>query len=204
METFAQAILDKLAPMLYDPATDPLTTYITGISDPFELIQDWASNTDAGEVGWSLLVDVMRCPDEALPWLAQLVGVRLTPGISSMDQRLQIEGLANWKRGTPAAMAAAPGPYLTGTKTVIFRERYDGTANDAPYYLEVATLDTETASPATVEAAIRAQKPAGIILDYEVITGQDFQAIKDNYAAFQDVKNAYLTFQGIRTNLVGT
>lgn len=202
-DSFAQEILDTLTPMLYDPATAPLTSYVEGLSSVFQLIEDWASDTDTA-VGWSLLVDVDRCPSEALPWLAQLVGVRLTGGLSAADQRQQIKSLANWKRGTPAAIEAAPAPYLTGTKTVILRERYDGSGNDAPAYLEVITYTSETADAVAAEAAIRAQKPAGLILTYNIIDGQDLQQVKDNYATLQDVKNAYVTLQGVKSNLVGT
>lgn len=201
-DSFAQEILDKLAPMLYGDSA-PLTAYVEGLSTPFQLIEDWASDTDT-DTGWSLLLDVDRCPDEALPWLAQLVGVQLTQGLNAANQRLQIKTLANWKRGTPSAMAAAPGPYLTGTKTVIFRERYDGSGNDAPYNVEVITLTAETPNSTIVEAAIRSKKPAGIILDYEVLTGQDLQHIKDTYATLQDLANAYLTLQGVEANILGT
>lgn len=121
----------------------PLTTYITGIAQPFELVEEWASDTD-DDIGWSLLLDIDRAPDEALPWLAQIVGMTLDTSLSVADQRIQIHQANNWKRGTPGAIQAAPLPYLTGSKTVILRERFDGTSVDAPYYMQVATLASET------------------------------------------------------------
>lgn len=203
--TFTTDILDALAPMLYAEAdTDnALTDYLTGLSQPFELVETWASDTDT-HIGWSLLLDVERCPVEALPWLAQIVGLTLDTSLSEADQRQQIEDVSNWKRGTPDAIKSVPAPYLTGSKTVIFRERYDGSGNDAPYYMEVITLASETTDATKVESAIRAQKAEGNILTYVNATGQDLQSVKDNFATLQDVKDTYATLGGLKTNTPGT
>ena len=55
------------------------------------------------------LLDVDRCPDWALPWLAQLVGVAMPPGMDPATARAGIRSVAGWKRGTPAALRAAAG-----------------------------------------------------------------------------------------------
>lgn len=201
---FAQDLLDALAPMLYaeNETNHALGTYLTGLSRPFELVESWASDTDT-EPGWSLLLDIDRCPDEALPWLAQLCGIKLAPGLSASNQRAQIDSLASFKRGTPSAIKAAPLPYLTGTKSVTLRERYDGSANDAPNHLQVLVLDTEVVDSVAAEAATRAQKPAGNIMTFTILTGQDYQHIKDTYTSYQDVKNAYHTYQGVKLNQPG-
>lgn len=202
--SFAQDVLDALAPMLYAEADtgSALTDYATGVSLPFELVEEWVSDTDT-DIGWSLLLDVDRCPVEALPWLAQIVGLSLDTALSEADQRQQIEDVSNWKRGTPGAIIGAPAPYLTGTKTVVLRERYDGSGNDAPYDFEVITLSTETTDAVAVEAALRSQKPTGDRLTYVNSTGQDLQAVKDNYATLQTLKDSFATLGGIKTNTLG-
>lgn len=204
MTDFAQDVLDALLPMLYaDVAPDtPLTDYVTGLSQPFELVEEWASDTDT-QVGWSLLLDVDRCPLEALPWLAQLVGLRLNTALSEADQRQQLHDVSNWKRGTPGAIIGAPKPYLTGTQSVVLRERYDGSGNDAPYDFEVITVASETTDEDAVLAALTAQKPGGDRLTYVNASGPDLQYIKDNFATLQDLKNAYATLGGIKTNTLG-
>lgn len=204
MADFTQDILDALAPMLYaESSGGPLTDYLTGISRPFVLVEDWVSDTDDGDIGWSLLLDPDRCPVEALPWLAQIVGLTLNTSLSEADQRQQLHDVSNWKRGTPGAIKGAPAPFLTGTKTVVLRERYDGTGNDAPYDFEVITLSSETTDPAMVLAALISQKPAGNRLTYVNSSGQDYQDIKDNFTHYSDVKAAYLTYNGIKTNTLG-
>lgn len=202
--SYAQDVLDALAPMLYAEVStgDALTDYVTGLSLPFELVETWASDTDT-HIGWSLLLDVDRCPVEALPWLAQIVGLKLNTGLSVADQRQQIHDAPNWKRGTPGAMRAAPAPYLTGAKTVILRERYDGSGNDAPYYIEAITYTAETPNPTIVEAAIRSQKAGGIILTYVTASGPDLQFVKDNYATLQTIKDTFLTLGGLKAGTPG-
>ena len=202
--SFTQDLLDALAPMLYAESGtgNALTAYLGGLGLPFDLVESWASDT-ATETGWSLMLDVDRCPDEALPWLGQIVGLRMAPGLSPDDQRQQIKDVANWKRGTLGAIAGAPAPFLTGTKTVIVRERYDGSGFDAPYYIEVITYAAETLDPVKVEAAIRGQKAAGIILTYVCEAGQDLQQLKDNHTDLQNVKDSYTTLAGIRADTPG-
>ena len=100
------------------------------------------------------LLDPELCPDWALPWLAQFVGIVLPAGIPPDDARALIHSVYGFRRGTPAAMRAAAALYLTGTKTVNFRER-DPDSPDPPYTLEVVTLEDElpeTDLPLTNEA----------------------------------------------------
>ena len=78
-------------------------------------------------------------------------------------------------------LAAAAGLYLTGAKTVYFRER-DQDTPDPPYYLEIVTLDSETPDPQKVREAIMAQKPGGIVLNYRGVTGWDYEEMTSEAA----------------------
>lgn len=199
-DTVAQEILDALAPMLYNGSGDDLATYLTSFGNVLiQEVEDYASDDpDTGVIGWSLLVDITRAPDKALPWLAQFVGVKLDSGLSLANQRQQIIDAANWKRGTPQALKDAPKPFLTGTKTVIFRERFGG-----PGKLTVITYTSETADSAKVLAALLAVKPAGINMTYEVHGGQDFQSLITGHPTFANVFSAYATFFGILSDQPG-
>jgi hypothetical protein len=156
---------------IYDEIyTSDLDVYLEGLSDPlFQEVQDWSSDTDddPSKPGYSMLIDPTRSPDEGIPWLAQFVGSTITTGLSAHDQRTQLEGLTAWQRGTVAALQAAPVPYLTGSKTVIIKERDTG-----PYHFQVTTYANETPNQAAVLAALTAQKPAGLVMNYVVFSGQ--------------------------------
>jgi hypothetical protein len=153
---------------------------------------------DDGTLPGSPLVDVDRCPDWALPWLAQLIGVALPPDTSPDNARYLIRDVAGWRRGTPGAIQAAIDPLLTGGKTVFFRERVS-TAVDPPYTLEIVTRNEETPNPGAVLSAILAQKPAGILLDYHLITGWDYQGLKDTGPdPYSALAASYPTYQHLK------
>lgn len=136
------------------------------------------------------LLDPQLAPDWALPWVGQLVGVHVPPGLTPDQQRTLISQAGGWRRGTPAALEAMASLYLTGSQTVYFRER-DGD----PYALEVVTLDSETPDPAAVRTALLTQKPGGIVLAYRQVAGWDYQELTatgpDPYSALGPIFPTY-------------
>lgn len=206
--SFAQRVLNAVSPINYedDKHNYALATFVGSLGDPlFQDIEDLVSDDAEGRVGWSPIVDVDRCPDFALPWLAQLVGVELAGGLSAANQRQQIRDLANWKRGTPGAIEGALLPYLTGTKSVVFRER-DAAAcpTDPPYGLTVITLASETPNPTAALAAMMRQKPAGIILLHFVVGAQSYANIFVLYPTYLAVYNHYPTYLDLLNDTTGS
>jgi hypothetical protein len=140
------------------------------------------------------------CPTWALPWLAQLLGVTLPKGVDDATARAMIKDVSGFKRGTPAAIRAAAGFFLTGSKTVFFNERL---ANDA-YRLGVVTLGSETPDATLVEAAILAQKPGGILLSYAAIAGQTYRAVLTEVDSYREARSTWPTYRAMRDNLPRT
>jgi len=193
-DTYAARLYASLAPLAeYDPSTSwSLLILCNAIGIPFQLVEEWVRDTPEGP-GWSLLLDLDRCPDEALPWLAQFVGVRLLPDSTPDDQRHRIASTDGFRRGTPAAMRGAAQATLTGGRSVVFRERYGD-----PYVLDVLTYTSQTPDPAATERALISQKPGGIVLTYRTADGQDWQSVKDRFATWADVKATYATWADVR------
>lgn len=56
--------------------------------------------------GWSQILDIDRCPEYALPWLAQFVGVRLLPGstLNLVEKQTKITDRSSFQRGTVASI----------------------------------------------------------------------------------------------------
>jgi hypothetical protein len=146
------------------------------------------------------LLDVDLCPDWALPWLAQIVGVVVPSGATVDQARTLIRDVAGWKRGSPDALYSAASATLTGTKTVYFRERNGGD----PYALEVVTLTGETPDTSVVLASLMAQKPGGIALTYRTVTYWDWAAVKAGVTTWTALKTTYTTWQGVATKTPGT
>lgn len=144
--------------------------------------------------GWVIALDPLAAPLDALPWLAQFAGVTLEPELTEAEQRAKIASPEGFQRGTPAAMREAGKRTLTGTKTVLIEERYT-----TAYALWVRTLATETPDPVATEAAIRSQKPIGLVLTYESVTGQGWNDLKLRHANWDAVEVAYENWDDVRS-----
>lgn len=143
------------------------------------------------------ILDPDLCPEWALPWLAQLLGVTLPQGVPEDQARTMIKSVSGFKRGTPDALRAAAAYYLTGTQTVYFNERL---AND-PYRLGVITLVAETPDPAQVLAAIAAQKPGGIVLSYAAVAGQTYRAVLTEVDSYREARTTWASYRDMRDHL---
>jgi hypothetical protein len=196
-DTFAARLYESVDPLAQqDPSVGwSLLILCNAIGVDFQLVEDWVRDTPDGP-GWSLLLDVTRCPSEALAWLAQLVGVRLLPGASDDDNRARIVSTDGFKRGTPDAIVGAARATLTGRQTVHLVERDHDPADtpDFAYYLTVQTYVDQTPSPTATRNAILAQKPAGIVLNYVTLTGQTYAEVASRFATYVDVETAYASY----------
>lgn len=196
--TLAQRVYNSMAPVTVKDNGD-LKMYTEAISQMTSEIELLCRDDADGNPGWSIILDVDRCPEKYLPWLAQIAGSTLPSGLNEADKRLWIKSTYGWKRGTFASVTNAPKPYLTGSKTVYIRER----TPDA-YSFFIGTLTDETPDAAAVEAAIKAAKPAGLNYIYSVNDGQIYETIYDDYATYQDLFEAYLTYEGVLEKQLGT
>lgn len=199
LESFAALLYDALAPLaILDGEADwHLPKYCGAHGAMFQPVADVARDTPDGP-GWSAVVDLDRCPDAWLPWLAQFAGVTVIAGSTPAEMRERIGSTDGFKRGTPEAIRAATQATLTGNRTVTFRER-DSSAADPPYTLEVVTLTGETPDPAATRAAIIAQKPGGIVLNYRTVAGQDWQAVQAK--TWRAAKTTYANWRTLRDNV---
>lgn len=150
------------------PSGYPLLRYLSLLTDQLgeviDLLQrfDYYSPDDGGLAGdTSDLVDPATADAGWLPWIAQLVGARLPPGLTVAQQRNAIAGVvAGYLKGTKQGIIAAAQTALTGTKYARVIPLYGGDQ----YRIELRTRTSETASTAAVLAAVDAAgaRPAGI------------------------------------------
>lgn len=149
LKSFSQDLYDRLEPLTFaDPSYDyPIAKLAYAFGLMFQLVEDYGrDDLTTGAPGWANVINIDKCPDEAIPWLGQFVGVRLPGGLTPAQQRAYVKDAPGWDRGTVAAIAAAAAPYLTGQKSVTVRERFDQ-ANpnvDSPGYYQVTTRGAET------------------------------------------------------------
>jgi len=198
-DTFAGRLYGMLAPVAQnDPSAGwSLLILCNTIGVPYQLVEDWVRDTAAGP-GWSLLLDVARCPSEALGWLGQFVGVRLRAGDNDDANRNRIQSTDGFRRGTLAAMQGAVYPTLTGQKRLFLKER-DSTAAapDYAYHLTAITYSNETPDPTATQNALLAQKPGGIVLTYIVQAGQSYDQLRTRFASYAAVVAAYTDYAAL-------
>lgn len=199
-----QQLYDAVRPItVYDESHDYVMKYLCeALGRQFEVVATYAYDRSETEPGWSILMDVDVCPPEALAWLGQFVGVRFIAGLSEADQRLKVKSTDGFNRGTVAAIRTNVQRFLTGDKVVIIYERADPIdyPTDHAYRLVVHTYDSETPDAPAVIAAIIEQKPAGIILEYSSVLGQDYNQLVLNHPTYDDVLNDYADYNAVLTD----
>lgn len=191
-------IYEALSPLAtLDPENGwHLAHYVSALARMIDRPADWGGDQEDGTPGWALLFDPDTAPEEALEWLAQFVGVTLPPHLTAAQKRERIKSTDGFRRGSAAAMRAAPLPYLTGNKIVYMSERWGGD----PYHVRVATITEETPDPLSVANALLEQKPAGVVLTYQVVDATDFDALRDTHVDFDDVALTFVDFNEVREN----
>lgn len=211
LSSFAADLYARLAPMAFDEANQnySLANYLGGVGQMFQVVEDYGRDQLVNgkyAPGWSQLMDINRCPSSALGWLAQFVGVRLQTGLSDAAQRARIQGTDGWKRGSVGALIAAAQQYLTGSQTVLIRERDPAACALQPAYgLTIITRTSETPDSAAVLKALLLQKPGGIILVYTVLAGQDYTILYNGgVTTYANVFSTYLTYGGVANGVPGT
>lgn len=149
---------------------------------------------DDGVVGdTSDLVDPLTADEAWLPWLGQLVGVRINQALTTAQQREAIRtALSGTQAGTKASIAAAAKTALTGTQTVYvhpFSTTAGGIGAGGQWDVLLLTISSETAGD-PVQAVIDADaKPAGIQLWHDTY-GATWDTIEATYATWNAVDAA--------------
>lgn len=207
LESFGKSVYEKIEPFTRQDKSNnfALAHFVAACSRLLQEIDTLAGEVD-GLRPWEQLFRADLIPAKGLGWLAQFVGVTLDSGAPEAISRARILSTDGFWRGTPDAMIGAAIPYLTGAKTVIFRERDPAASPSNPAYgLTVITRTAQTPDPAKVLAALMSQKPAGIILNYVVLAGQDYTLLYNAGATtYQSVFTTYATYQGVLNAVPGT
>lgn len=180
----AGAATDRLYGRLPDHYRDadagldyPLYRWLAGLGAVLSQVEDlidridYVAPGDGGAAGdTSDLVDPTVADVDWLPWLAQLVGVQLSPALSEAEKRDAIlYASAGWRAGTKSAVAAAAKTELTGTRYAKVYDHSVSVPGDGGMWdVLIVTRTSETPDPSRVLAAVvrRGAKPAGVVLHH--------------------------------------
>lgn len=160
MSSFGQAAYDWLEPIAPD---DDQRGYVLAIicggigamfSDVEQLVR-----AQPGRQPWQQAFDIDACPDFQIPWLGQVAGVPVTPGIDPVAQRAQVKADAGFWRGGVSSLLLATLATLTGMQ----RQRLTERSSDA-WTMLLTTDPADTPDPTATNLAAQAAKVAGLSL----------------------------------------
>ncbi len=163
--------------------------WVETLLDP---VYQYAAEDEDGSTPWTLLFDPDNCPEDALPYLAQYVGVIVTPEMTTEQLREEIKEPTGWSRGREASVKLVAARGLTGTKRVIIRPR-----KPAPGETYIRTLLSETPDPERTEALIRAALPAWEKLSYEAIAGVTWEDVEAAWETWEDLEADFATWNDL-------
>lgn len=169
MSRLAAEVYAKLEPYAEQDQANgwALRSIVEAMTKMYVDVDELVRDSLTGDPGWSALFDATRCPPEGLTWLAQLLGCSIQQGDGLDVTRDKILGAESGiRRGSLVTMKRAAARLLTGNKTIVVSER----TSDA-WHFSIRTRTSETPSSAAVLAALNAEKPAGLIMDYATFTG---------------------------------
>jgi hypothetical protein len=170
IDTIKENFVAAMQPWL----NDDLESFLEAVAAMFEQVELYANENEEGDEGWVVLFDPDRCPAEALPYLAQIVGERLPKGVAEDDARLWIKDRPNSRRGTVLSIVRRLQQNLTGAHTVAIFER----EGDDPDTLGIVTYSAETPDERAARDALREVVPLDVILNYRVLAGQTWSLVK--------------------------
>ena len=184
--SIAEQLTESLGP--FSAESEELGQFLEALADPTESIYSIVGE-EAQDVGWSIVFDADTCPAEILPWLAQFEGVTLTEDMNEAQRRTAIKVREGAARGRPATIISRVERTLMISRRIILEERYE----DNAYVLYVRTFAAETPSEDLTRAAIISQKPAGLVLDYQVIAEGSYDALELAFETYDDIPNVSYT-----------
>ena len=204
----AERTYEALAPLAYaDEANGWALLLLTqalvySMETPDSYVREYP---DLGLPTFGILLDVDNAPPEVLDWMGQFAGKSLVPGQTTEQSRQRIRSTSGFDRGAAEAFASAALPYLVDNPHIIVRERYRGDApGDQPGYVQVRTYAAETLDVNAARAALEAELPGGLIMDYQVVAGQDWQSVVNTVPTWSALQTKYATWAGVIADISGT
>lgn len=187
--TFTDRVLEALGPAFRERAGELLPDLVAALCGELDAVDDLMS---PGNRTWAKVFDLDVTPYPAL--IGQAAGTPVPAGLSLEQQRAYVRARTSWRRGTPAAMAAAVQALLTGTQRVDIIER-DGT----PWRLSIRVWQPETtATAAEIRAAATTQKPVGIVIDQiHIDPGASYRHMRDEHGPTYADLTDFLTIRPI-------
>lgn len=151
---------------------------------------------DTSVTGTCELVNADACPRPYLGWLGWLVGIDTSTIPAPFVRDAVGNAAASQRRGSAGSIRDAVQRTLTVSRSC---RVYPNLSGVDPYVISIFTLTAETADPAVTLAAAMTEKPAGCLIDLNVVTGSTWADVLANYDTWADVIAAHPTWASLVT-----
>lgn len=149
---------------------------------------------DTSVTGTAELANPAAAPRTWLAWLAWLVGIDLD-GIPDAERRTAISLSSSLqRRGSKRAIIRATQRTLSGSQSC---RVYWNLSGSDPYLITVVTLTAQTASSVATLAAAETEKPAGIDLELQTVTGATYAELLAAYATYTALAAAFTDYDDL-------
>lgn len=153
--------------------------------------------------GWGPLMDPDRCPEKALPYLAQYMGERIPQGMPLELQREWLYDSPNLHRGTLGSIIRAAQRTLTGARAVAITERSGAGETHPEDYIQVRTYASQTPFPEQVLADLYDVVPADIELEYSTAPSQTWSELHASHVDWNAVNSDYANWAEVQSEEIG-
>lgn len=181
-----------------DENTWQLLEYLDGAANGMRPAVDFLTiaDPDTSVSGTCEMVNPTAAPRAFLAWLGGLIGV----DTSTIADAYVREALGNastaQRRGSVASLSVAVQRTLVGSQYVRVFTNVGG-AN--PYRITVVTLTSETPDVAATLLAAEAEKPAGMEIELQLVSGSTWNLVEANYADWDAVTAAHPSWDDLTT-----
>lgn len=149
---------------------------------------------DTSVSGTCELTNPAAAPRAYLGWLGWLLGIDTSVLPAAEVRSALAEAASVQRRGSARAIRSAVQRTLTGGRSCRVHYNLSGTE---PYLITVVTVSAQTPDHSATLLAAVSEKPAGIDLVLEVVTGSTWDELALAYPTWDDVAEAFPTWDDV-------
>jgi len=182
-----------------------LQVYVHALANMLKPVDDIARDGPNGEPGWSQIFDLTRMKTMWLPWAGQISGYQVPPRASSESlftydatQRNRINTRRAARKGTNEFLRELVMEQLQYPSTrVIIQNRVGGEANIIKVWVYEEDIRV---SAEEVEKAARSAKAVGLMMEFGVLTGANYNLLRANNANYGTLKTKFTDYLDMYTD----